>query len=65
MTYENGFLHREFFIEDFKNGVRNIMVATSVCARGLDIKHLNLVINYTCPSFLEDEDILAPLYEEL
>ena len=45
---------REFFIEDFKNGVRNIMVATSICARGLDIKHIKLVINYTCPSFLED-----------
>lgn len=30
------------------------MVATSVCARGLDIKHLRLVINYVCPNHLED-----------
>ena len=30
------------------------MVATSVCARGLDIKHIQLVINYVCPSHLED-----------
>ena len=30
------------------------MVATSVCARGLDIKHLRLVINYMCPNHTED-----------
>jgi ATP-dependent RNA helicase DDX46/PRP5 len=30
------------------------MVATSVCARGLDIKHIKLVINYICPNHLED-----------
>jgi ATP-dependent RNA helicase DDX46/PRP5 len=30
------------------------MVATSVCARGLDIKHIRLVINYVCPNHLED-----------
>ena len=30
------------------------MVATSVCARGLDIKHILLVINYVCPNHLED-----------
>jgi ATP-dependent RNA helicase DDX46/PRP5 len=30
------------------------MVATSVCARGLDIKHLILVVNFKCPDHLED-----------
>ena len=30
------------------------MVATSVCARGLDIKHLVLVVNFKCPDHLED-----------
>lgn len=30
------------------------MVATSVCARGLDIKHIKLVINYMCPNHTED-----------
>lgn len=30
------------------------MVATSVCARGLDIKHIKVVINYICPNHLED-----------
>lgn len=30
------------------------MIATSVCARGLDICHIKLVLNYCCPSHLED-----------
>ena len=30
------------------------MVATSVCARGLDIKSLVLVVNFKCPNHLED-----------
>lgn len=43
---------REFTIYDFKKGVRNIMIATSVCARGLDIKSIVLVINFKCPNHL-------------
>jgi ATP-dependent RNA helicase DDX46/PRP5 len=45
---------REFTIADFKNGIRNIMVATSIAARGLDIKSVVLVINYNCPNHCED-----------
>jgi ATP-dependent RNA helicase DDX46/PRP5 len=45
---------REYTIQDFKKGVRNIMVATSVCARGLDIKHIKVVVNYVCPNHAED-----------
>jgi len=45
---------REFTIQDFKDKVRNILIATSVCARGLDIKHIQLVVNYACPNHLED-----------
>lgn len=30
------------------------MIATSVCARGLDIKDLILVINFKCPNHIED-----------
>ena len=45
---------REFTIYDFKKGVLNIMIATSVCARGLDIPSIVLVINFKCPNHLED-----------
>lgn len=47
-------MDREFFISDFKKGVRNIMVATSILARGLDIKSIILVVNYSCPNHTED-----------
>ena len=30
------------------------MIATSVCARGLDIKEIVLVVNFKCPNHLED-----------
>jgi len=45
---------RENTVQDFRNGVRNIMIATSVLARGLDVPTLNLVINFNCPNHMED-----------
>eukprot|EP00958_Prasinococcus_capsulatus_P022926 scaffold3307_cov371-Prasinococcus_capsulatus_cf.AAC.2 len=45
---------RETTLADFKSDVANVMVATSVAARGLDVKELRLVINYDCPNHLED-----------
>ncbi|XP_074622997.1 putative ATP-dependent RNA helicase DDX46 isoform X2 [Acropora palmata] len=45
---------RDSTIADFKNGVTNLMIATSVAARGLDVKQLILVINYDCPNHYED-----------
>ena len=45
---------RDSTIADFKNGNIKIMVATSVAARGLDVKQLNLVVNYDCPNHYED-----------
>ncbi|XP_040298242.1 probable ATP-dependent RNA helicase DDX46 [Bufo bufo] len=45
---------RDSIINDFKNGVCKLLVATSVAARGLDVKHLILVINYNCPNHYED-----------
>lgn len=41
-------------LEKFKAGVNNLMVATDVAARGLDIPNVNAVINYTFPLTIED-----------
>ncbi|KAF2869936.1 hypothetical protein BDV95DRAFT_629805 [Massariosphaeria phaeospora] len=41
-------------INSFKRGILPILIATSVAARGLDVPHLATVINYDCPTHLED-----------
>lgn len=45
---------RDSTIADFKSGVCPVMIATSVAARGLDVKQLKLVVNYDAPNHLED-----------
>jgi ATP-dependent RNA helicase DDX46/PRP5 len=45
---------RDQTIADFKNGVITIVIATSVAARGLDVKQLKVVINYDAPNHMED-----------
>jgi ATP-dependent RNA helicase DDX46/PRP5 len=47
-------IDRDSTIEDFKAGVVPILVATSVAARGLDVKQLKLVVNFDAPNHLED-----------
>ena len=47
-------IDRDSTIDDFKNGVVPILTATSVAARGLDVKQLKLVVNYDAPNHLED-----------
>lgn len=42
------------FIEDFKSGFRNILIATSLMSRGLDVPELEYVINFRCPNHYED-----------
>ncbi|KAF8350285.1 P-loop containing nucleoside triphosphate hydrolase protein [Amanita rubescens] len=41
-------------LERFKSGQANLMVATDVAARGLDIPNVGTVINYTFPLTIED-----------
>ncbi|KAK2592842.1 pre-mRNA processing RNA-helicase [Conoideocrella luteorostrata] len=45
---------RDSTISDFKKGILPLLIATSVAARGLDVKQLKLVINYDAPNHLED-----------
>ncbi|KAJ4702357.1 putative Dead box ATP-dependent RNA helicase [Melia azedarach] len=45
---------RESTISDFKSNICNLLIATSVAARGLDVKELELVINFDAPNHYED-----------
>ncbi len=45
---------RDFAIQDFRRGKYRIMVATDIAARGLDIPHIEHVINYDLPQCAED-----------
>ncbi|CAI9109224.1 OLC1v1009003C1 [Oldenlandia corymbosa var. corymbosa] len=45
---------RESTVADFKSNVCDLLIATSVAARGLDVKELELVINYDVPNHYED-----------
>uniref|UniRef100_F6TZX4 Probable ATP-dependent RNA helicase DDX46 n=2 Tax=Ciona intestinalis TaxID=7719 RepID=F6TZX4_CIOIN len=45
---------RDSIISDFKRGVNQLLIATSVAARGLDVKNLILVVNFNCPNHYED-----------
>jgi ATP-dependent RNA helicase DDX46/PRP5 len=47
-------LDRISTISDFKSGLENVMIATSVAARGLDVRNLVLVVNYDVPNHIED-----------
>merc|ERR1719187_964878 len=45
---------REQALKQFKNGSINLLVATDVAARGLDIPDVEYVINYSFPMTIED-----------
>ena len=47
-------LEREETIRKFKNDKINILVTTDILSRGIDIKNVNLVINYEVPFDPED-----------
>ena len=41
-------------ISQFKSEQSLILISTSICARGLDVTHCELVINFRCPNHMED-----------
>lgn len=45
---------REFIMHEFKSGRINILVATDIVARGIDIDDIRLVINFDVPNDSED-----------
>mgnify|MGYP003624743316 CR=1 FL=1 len=44
---------RQRALGDFKNGDLNILIATDIAARGIDVEDLSLVINYDLPNIPE------------
>lgn len=59
--YECAVLHggqdqtdREFTLQDFRDGTKGILIATSVAARGIDVTSVVLVVNYATPDHIED-----------
>ncbi len=40
---------REKALDDFKSGKRDVLIATDVAARGIDVEGITHVINYQCP----------------
>lgn len=45
---------REKIMADFRNGISKVLVATDLIARGIDVHHVNIVINYDIPSNMEN-----------
>ncbi len=45
---------RERSLSDFKSGAAQILVATDIASRGLDIAHVTHVVNYDVPEHSED-----------
>jgi superfamily II DNA/RNA helicase len=45
---------RDQVMKDFKNGRINILVATDVVARGIDINDIGLIVNFDIPNDAED-----------
>jgi len=41
-------------LEGFKNGKYRVLAATDIAARGIDVRNIELVINYDLPSVAED-----------
>uniref|UniRef100_A0A914EAX5 RNA helicase n=2 Tax=Acrobeloides nanus TaxID=290746 RepID=A0A914EAX5_9BILA len=47
-------MERAQAVEDFKNGKYKVMITTNVCARGLDIPQVALIVNYDPPVTFEE-----------
>ena len=45
---------RQEALDGFKNGKYRVVVATDIAARGIDVKNIELVLNYDLPTVAED-----------
>jgi len=46
--------YRDRSLDLFKNGIINVLIATDVASRGLDIKNIDYVINFDMPQTIEN-----------
>ncbi len=52
---------REVALQSLKSGAKDILVATDVAGRGIDIKDVSMVINYDMAKNIEGNTDLFPL----
>lgn len=45
---------RDSVYKEFKEGISNVLIATDVASRGLDVKDIKYVVNYDLPKQIED-----------
>ncbi|KAF9288201.1 translation initiation factor eIF4A [Mortierella alpina] len=45
---------RETIVQDFRRGLSRVLITTDILARGIDIQHMSLVINYDLPNNKEN-----------
>jgi len=45
---------REYALDSLKTGVKDLLIATDVAGRGIDIKDVSLVLNYDMAKSIED-----------
>jgi superfamily II DNA helicase RecQ len=48
-TYKHNYIYTSS-----SQGIKTVMVATSVAGRGLDVPDIVVVVNYNCPNHIED-----------
>ena len=54
MHGKHDFVDRDNTLQDFKKGLKQVLIATSLLARGIDVVNCVLVVNYFCPNHQED-----------
>ena len=53
---------RDFALASLKQGTKDILVATNVAGRGIDIKDVSMVINYDMPKTIDGQCLVCKCY---
>uniref|UniRef100_A0A8C6JTC9 RNA helicase n=2 Tax=Melopsittacus undulatus TaxID=13146 RepID=A0A8C6JTC9_MELUD len=55
LTAELTVAHRANVIQRFRSGKEKVLIATNVCARGIDVQQVTIVVNFSLPTNLQGE----------